>query len=103
MDISEIGCLVTGYTPAFAIASLPGCRESDLQLCRLLIRLISAPVIVISPLDDVENRIAALDAGIVDYLVSPVNPLIVAALVRNFLQRHPQNTTRREKPLSLCC
>jgi DNA-binding response OmpR family regulator len=92
VNIAEIESVVTRYTPALVIASLPGDPELDLQLCRLLLRWISAPVMVISFLDDVDNRIAALDAGIADYLVSPVSPLIVAARVRNIIQRRPRNT-----------
>jgi DNA-binding response OmpR family regulator len=47
-------------------------------------------------LDDFGGRIAAVDAGVVDYLISPVNPLIIVAKVRNTLQRASQNTTRKE-------
>ena len=97
-DISEIESVVTRYFPVLAIASLPGRQEADLRLCHLLLRTISAPVIVISPLDDVNCRVAAFDAGIVDFLISPVNPLIVVAKVRNILSRRPQKFTIQKDP-----
>jgi len=97
-NVSEIESVVTRYAPALVIASLPGLRESDLQLCRLLLHLISAPVMVISPLDDVDGRIAALDAGIVDYRVSPVSPLEVAGRVRNILERQSRNKPLQKDP-----
>jgi DNA-binding response OmpR family regulator len=86
-DISEIESVVTHYIPMLAIARLPGRQEADLRLCRLLLRTIYAPVIVISSLDDVNCRIASFDAGIQDFLVSPVSPLIVVARVRAILRR----------------
>ena len=100
-DISEIESVVTRYFPVLAIARLPGRQEADLRLCHLLLRTISAPVIVISPLDDVNCRVAAFDAGIEDYLISPISPLIIAARVRNILQRRSQNIIRQENPVSL--
>lgn len=103
VNVSEIENMVSRYAPALAIANLPGDPKLDLQFCYLLLRWITAPVMVISFLDDVDNRIAALDAGIADYLVSPISPLIIAARVRNILQRRLQNTTRQPKSISLCC
>jgi DNA-binding response OmpR family regulator len=96
-DISEIESVVTWYFPVLAIASLPGGPESDLQVCHLLLRALSAPVIVISPLDDVNCRVAAFDAGIEDYLISPVNPLIVVARVRNVLRRRSPKIDLQKK------
>ncbi len=87
MDISEIESVVTWYIPALAIARLPGHPGSDLKLCHLLMRLIRGPVIAISSHDDVESRIAALDAGVEDYLVSPVNPIELVVRVKNILHR----------------
>jgi len=98
VNIAEIENVVTLYTPALVIASLPGNPELDLQLCRLLLHWISAPVMVISPLDDVNCRVAAFDAGIADYLISTVNPLIVVARVRNILSRRPQKFTLQKDP-----
>ena len=95
-DISEIEDIDIRYTPAMAIAGLSGRREEELQTCHRLIRSINAPLIVISPLDDVDVRIAALDSGIVDYLVSPISPLIVAARVKSILQRWAQNPSGRD-------
>ncbi len=86
-DISEIEDVVTHYIPMLVIARLPGRQEEDLQLCRLLLRTICAPVIVISSLDDVNCRIASFDAGIEDYLVTPVSPLIIIARVKAILRR----------------
>ena len=100
-DISEIENVVDRYHPVLAIASLPGAPETDLPLCLRLLRAISAPVIVISPLDDVNSRIAAFNAGIEDYLISPINPLVIVARVKNILRRRSQKTALQKNPYLL--
>jgi DNA-binding response OmpR family regulator len=95
-DTCEIESIASLYCPVLAIAKLSGRPEADLILCHLLLQLIHAPVIAISPLDDVDNRITMLDAGITDYLISPVNPLEFVIRVRNILNRRSQHSTLHE-------
>jgi DNA-binding response OmpR family regulator len=75
------------FSPVLIIASLPGHPKTDLHLCHLLLQAAHSPVIVISPLDDCDCRIAALDAGVADFLVSPISPLELSARVKNILHR----------------
>ena len=98
-DSQEIESVTAQYSPALAIAMLPGLPESDLQVCYQLLRLIRVPIIAISSFDDSDCRINAFEAGIADFLVSPVNPLELVARVRNILGRRFEINSIQKEPL----
>ena len=89
-DFHEIENVTDRYLPVLAIAMLPGLPATDLQICYQLLRLIRVPIIAISSFDDSDCRIAAFDAGIADFLVTPFNSLELVARVRNILCRQFQ-------------
>jgi len=75
------------YRPALIVAHLTGCTESDLDLCRALFDASDAPIVAIGFSQDVECRLAALEAGVDDYLTPPVNPRELVARVQAILRR----------------
>jgi DNA-binding response OmpR family regulator len=86
-DLSLFESMDDRSSPVLIIASLPGRSETDLHFCHLLLQAAHSPIIAISPLDDCNCRIAALEAGDADFLVSPISPLELSARVKNILHR----------------
>lgn len=99
VDFPELESVTSRYVPVVTIAMLPGLPALDLKICHQLLRLIAAPIIVISSFDDSECRISAFDAGIADFLVAPVNPLELAARVKNILGRRIEINSIQKEPI----
>jgi len=78
---------VERYRPALVIILLSGCKTDDLDVCRALFDAGNAPIVAIGPSQDVECRLAALEAGVDDYLTPPINPRELVARVRSILRR----------------
>ncbi|HGL5380390.1 response regulator [Burkholderia orbicola] len=55
----------------------------------------SIPVIILTAAGDLEDRIAGLETGAIDYIVKPFEPAEVIARIRNHLKR-----TRRSQPFA---
>ena len=78
---------VQRYRPALVVILLSGCKANDLDVCRTLFDTGNAPIVAIGLSQDVECCLAALEAGVDDYLTPPVNPREFVARVRSILRR----------------
>ena len=64
--------------------------QDGLELCRYLKRLADTrtiPLLMLTSMPELDNRIVGMDAGPDDYLVKPVNPVEVITRVRRLLAR----------------
>ncbi|MFZ5657508.1 MAG: HD domain-containing phosphohydrolase [Pseudomonadota bacterium] len=59
------------------------------------------PIILVTVVGDEPVRQAALDAGIIDFLVKPVRPRELRARCRNLLQLRQQSETVKQRAMSL--
>lgn len=75
------------WRPALIVACMSGDKSADLNLCRKLFDLGSAPIIAIGSPQDRECQLAVFDAGVDDYLTRPVNLQELIARVRTILCR----------------
>ena len=75
------------YRPALVVVLLSGCKANDLDVCRALFDTGNAPIVAIGLSQDVECRLAALEAGVDDYLTPTINPRELVARVRSILRR----------------
>jgi DNA-binding response OmpR family regulator len=73
-------------------------RMDGFAACRLLASTPSThaiPVIILTAAGDLENRLAGLETGAIDYIVKPFEPAEVIARIRNHLKR-----ARRSQPFA---
>lgn len=75
------------YQPALIIACMSGDELADLNMCRKLVDIGSAPIIAVGSPRGAECQLAAFDAGVDDYLTRPVNLQELVARVRGILRR----------------
>ena len=93
---------VERYRPALVVILLSGCKANDLDVCRALFDAGDAPIVAIGFSQDVECRLAALEAGVDDYLAPPFNPRELVARVQAILRRtQPASTWLGNFPISL--
>lgn len=59
------------------------------------------PIVLVTVVGDEPVRQAALDAGVIDFLVKPVRPRELRARCRNLLQLRQQSETVKQRALSL--
>ena len=59
------------------------------------------PIVLVTVVGDEPVRQAALDAGVIDFLVKPVRPLELRARCRNLLQLRQQSESVKQRALSL--
>jgi DNA-binding response OmpR family regulator len=71
---------------------LPGCSGLDV-LASVRARKANVPVIVLTARGEIEDRVAGLDAGAVDYLVKPFSMAELVARVRAQLRASGQTST----------
>lgn len=70
---------------------LPG--ESGIELCRSLRETSDLPVILLTALGEVDDRVAGLTAGADDYLTKPFSPRELALRVQAILRRSSGSTS----------
>ena len=75
------------HQPALVVVHLSGCKADDLDVCRALFDAGNAPIVAIGPSQDVECRLATLEADVDNYLTLPINPHELVARVRSILRR----------------
>lgn len=96
--------LVRADTPELILLDIQMPDMSGYDTCRQLKaspRLAAIPVIFISALDDVFDKVAAFDAGGSDYVTKPFEPAEVLARVRSQLKLFRLQNELREKNLDL--
>jgi DNA-binding response OmpR family regulator len=76
---------------------LPGL--SGLDLCRILRRESSVPIIMLTALSTEQNKLTGLDLGADDYLTKPFSPRELVARVRAVLRRAPEESVPGTKAL----
>lgn len=64
---------------------LPG--ENGLSLCRYVSEQLAIPVILLTAVGDLADRVAGLEIGADDYVVKPFNPRELVARIRSILRR----------------
>lgn len=77
---------------------LPGL--SGLDLCRILRRESSVPIIMLTALSTEQNKLTGLDLGADDYLSKPFSPRELAARVRAVLRRAPDHSLSSSKTVT---
>ena len=75
------------HRPALVVILLSGGKAADLDVCHALSGMTDAPIIAIGLSQNADGCVAALDAGVDDYLTAPVNPRELVARVRSILRR----------------
>ena len=75
--------------------------EDGLTVARQLRSKSDVPIIVLSAREDKASRIAALDIGVDDYLLKPVEPQELVFRVRNILRRRAVGGVFSEQPQRL--
>jgi DNA-binding response OmpR family regulator len=66
---------------------------SGLQLCRLIRERVEAPILMLTGLDGVADRVAGLESGADDYLSKPFNVSELVARMRALLRRRRRGST----------
>jgi len=69
---------------------------SGLQLCRLIRDQVEAPILMLTGLDSVKDRITGLDSGADDYVAKPFNIDELVARMRALLRRHRPAAPRED-------
>jgi DNA-binding response OmpR family regulator len=72
---------------------------SGLDLCRILRRESSVPIIMLTALSTEQNKLTGLDLGADDYLTKPFSPRELVARVRAVLRRSTEDSLPGAKPL----
>ena len=76
------------YDAVLVDINMPGIRGVDLcKRLRELERYKQTPIIVITSLDEESNLTAAFSAGASDFISKPVNPVVLAARLKNHLDK----------------
>ncbi|MFV0457020.1 MAG: response regulator [Pseudomonas sp.] len=79
--------LVTGFIPQVVILDLMLPGLSGLHLCREIRRQTDVPVLMLTAREDSLDQILGLESGADDYVVKPVEPLVLLARLRALLRR----------------
>ncbi|WP_242621816.1 response regulator transcription factor [Komagataeibacter xylinus] len=90
MTAAEVLAILAGRTPDIVLLDLMLPQESGHAICRLIRKRSAIPIIMVTALADVRERIAGLDLGADDYISKPFDLGELAARIRAVLRR-PSN------------
>ncbi|HQQ58686.1 MAG TPA: response regulator, partial [Thermomonas sp.] len=81
---------------------MPGMDGLELaRAFRKSLRNRDVPIVLVTVVEDAPVRQAALDAGVIDFVVKPIKPRDVRARCRNLLQLRQQSESVKQRALSL--
>ena len=89
MTAAEVGAVLAVRKPDLVLLDLMLPRESGHDICRLIRGHGATPIIMVTALADVRERIAGLDLGADDYVSKPFDLGELAARIRAVLRRPP--------------
>ncbi|WP_253073243.1 response regulator transcription factor [Komagataeibacter sp. FXV3] len=89
MTAAEVLAIITLRPPDIVLLDLMLPKESGHDICRLIRDRSAAPIIMVTALADVRERIAGLDLGADDYISKPFDLEELAARMRAVLRRPP--------------
>lgn len=74
--------------------------NNNFQLCRYIKSICSTPIIILTARNSNADQIMGLELGADDYLIKPVNPMLLLARIHALLRRvHPQGAIEDELQL----
>lgn len=90
----EVAATVERLQPALVILDvmLPGL--DGFSVCRQIRAAYPGLILMLTALDENEEQLSGFDAGADDFVVKPVDPLILLARIRAMLRRHPRQARR---------
>ena len=68
------------------------------EACKLIRQFTSVPIIMLTALDTLDNKVQGLNIGADDYIVKPFEPKEVLARINAHLRREESNSQKEEKP-----
>lgn len=89
--VSEVISLATANPPDLILLGQTLQGGGGVEACRQLkeyARLAQIPVVIISPINDRDSRLDALQAGAEDFLTKPLDESTLLAMVRNLMRVH---------------
>lgn len=92
-------------TPALPIdllicdVMLPG--RSGFAAFDELVQKFECPLLFLTALDDINDQVAGLQRGACDYIVKPVQPLLLKARIEANLRKHPHKLLQQPHQISL--
>ncbi|PYD61155.1 DNA-binding response regulator [Gluconacetobacter entanii] len=87
MTAAEVLAILARRTPDIVLLDLMLPQESGHAICRLIRKRSAIPIIMVTALADVRERIAGLDLGADDYISKPFDLGELAARIRAVLRR----------------
>jgi two-component system alkaline phosphatase synthesis response regulator PhoP len=92
----------TDFEPDLIVLDLMLPRTDGIGVCRKLRSMNNhVPVIMLTALNDLSDKIAGLDNGADDYMTKPFSPQELVSRIRAVLRRAKEKTEGGEEPLSL--
>lgn len=67
------------------------------EACKLIRNHTDVPIIMLTALDDISNKVQGLNIGADDYIVKPFEPVEVVARINAHLRREDKRTDEKEK------
>lgn len=64
------------------------------EACKLIRQFTDVPIIMLTALDSLENKVQGLNIGADDYIVKPFEPVEVVARINAHLRRHDKETDK---------
>ena len=103
MTAAEVGAVLAVRKPDLVLLDLMLPRESGHDICRLIRERSATPIIMVTALADVRERIAGLDLGADDYVSKPFDLGELAARIRAVLRRPPGTSAHPTPDLQPGC